>query len=154
MASPSHTRPTTPAQAIDRDSIVPFYHQLKVILLRRIEVDRLGEGDRFWSEKDLCETYGVARSVVRQAVLELEQARVVYRIKGRGTYLAPSKVDHGLTLSLDGLFEHARRLGLRRAPFHPRPKHAGWDSTTASSPSSSKGCAVSTGRHGLTPRHG
>lgn len=114
MVSPLHSTITPPGSAdtINRESIVPFYHQLKTILLQRISVDGLREGDRLWSENELCEMYGVARSVVRQAILELEQAGVVKRVKGKGTFLAPAKVDHGLTLSSEGLFERAQRLGV------------------------------------------
>ena len=98
--------------AIVRGSAVPYHRQLKSILLQSIAREGLVAGDRLWSEPQVSATFGVSRSVVRQAMLELENEGVVERIKGKGTFVASSKVDHGLTLSVEGLHAQARRLGL------------------------------------------
>ncbi|MGO1590606.1 MAG: GntR family transcriptional regulator [Ancrocorticia sp.] len=42
---------------------------------------------------------------------ELENEGIIERIKSRGTFLAAEKVDHGLTLSIEGLYAQAQRLG-------------------------------------------
>lgn len=103
---------TTNIPEIERDSTIPYHRQLKTILLEQIARDGLGEGDRLWSEPQICKTFGVSRSVVRQTLAELENEGVVERIKGKGTFVAPKKVDHGLTLSVDGLHAQAKALGL------------------------------------------
>ncbi len=97
---------------INRDSAIPLYHQLKHILLNRIRLENLREGDRFWSDYEVVNTYGVSRSVVRQALAELESEGVVQRIRGRGTFIAPRTTDHGLAKSLDGLFAYTKKRGL------------------------------------------
>ncbi|PRX97271.1 GntR family transcriptional regulator [Allonocardiopsis opalescens] len=90
---------------------MPFYHQLKELLLAEIERKGLRPGDRIPGDHELCLTYGVSRTVVRQALAELEFAGVVERVKGRGTFVARPKVTEGLAQSLTGLFEDAAARG-------------------------------------------
>lgn len=68
-------------------------------------------GDRLAGDHELCETYGVSRTVVRQALAELEAEGVIERIKGRGTYVAHGKIGEGLVQSLTGLFEDVAARG-------------------------------------------
>lgn len=96
---------------IDRTSPMPYYHQLKQILLVDIERRGLRAGDRIPGDHELCLTYDVSRTVVRQALTELEYAGVVERVKGRGTFVAGPKVNEGLAQSLTGLFEDAEARG-------------------------------------------
>lgn len=118
------------ADAIDQESVLPYYHQLKRILRTRIARDGLNEGDRLWSDREVGDRYGVSRSVVRQAMAELESEGVLHRVKGKGTFLAPAKIDHGLALSLQGLFAHARSQGhtlkseILRQEIAPMDEHA------------------------------
>ncbi len=51
---------------IDKSSPVPYYYQLRQILEAEIASGRIGVGDRLPSEAELCESYGVSRTVVRQ----------------------------------------------------------------------------------------
>ncbi|GAB3444868.1 GntR family transcriptional regulator [Streptomonospora sediminis] len=90
---------------------MPFYHQLKQLLLAEIEREGLGPGDRIPGDHELCLAYDVSRTVVRQALAELEYAGVVERVKGRGTFVAPPKVTEGLAQSLTGLFEDVAARG-------------------------------------------
>lgn len=112
---------------IDRRSPVPFYHQLKLLIVEHIRAEGLRPGDRVPGEFDLCEHYEVSRTVVRQALAELEVEGVVERVKGRGTFVAVPKVTEGLAQHLTGLFEdmHARghhlRSVVRRMVVEPSP---------------------------------
>src|SRR5438105_2839120 len=72
---------------IDRSSPVPFYYQLKQILLADIKRRQLSPGDRLSGDHELCEVYGVSRTVVRQALADLEADGVIERAKGRGTFI-------------------------------------------------------------------
>jgi GntR family transcriptional regulator len=96
---------------IDRSSPVPLYHQLKQILLADIRQKPLQPGDRLPGDHELCLSYDVSRTVVRQALTELEYAGVIERIKGRGTFVTRPKVTEGLAQSLTGLFEDAAARG-------------------------------------------
>ena len=59
-------------QRIDFNSPIPFYIQLMEVLKETIGLGRWQPGDRLPGEHALCETYGVSRTVVRQALKELE----------------------------------------------------------------------------------
>lgn len=97
--------------AIDRGSPLPMYYQLKQLLVRDIEQRRLQPGDRILGDHELCSRYDVSRTVVRQALAELENEGVIERVKGRGTFVAHPKTAEGLVQSLTGLFEDVAARG-------------------------------------------
>jgi GntR family transcriptional regulator len=96
---------------IDRSSLLPYYHQLKQLLVAEIARQGLTPGDRLPGDHDLCATYDVSRTVVRQALAELEAEGVVERQKGRGTFVAQPKTAEGLVQSLTGLYEDVAARG-------------------------------------------
>ncbi|HEY5820384.1 MAG TPA: GntR family transcriptional regulator [Propionibacteriaceae bacterium] len=96
---------------IDRSSPLPFYHQLKQILLAELRERQLSPGDRLPGDHELCATYDVSRTVVRQALAELETEGVLVRLKGRGTFVAPEKTSEHLVQSLTGLYEDVAARG-------------------------------------------
>jgi GntR family transcriptional regulator len=97
--------------SIDRNSPVPYYYQLKGFLAGEIEEGSYAPGDRLPGEHELCEAFGVSRTVVRQALAELEAQGLVRRYKGRGTFVAPKKVSESLFQSLTGLHEDVTARG-------------------------------------------
>jgi GntR family transcriptional regulator len=101
---------------VDHDSPVPFYYQLKEILAEEIETGRYEPGDKLPSEHDLCEAFKVSRTVVRQALNELEMEGLLRRRKGRGSFVLPKKVSESLFQNLTGLYEDvAARGGILRS---------------------------------------
>lgn len=96
---------------IDRQSLLPFYHQLKQLLLADIALKSLSPGDRLPSDHELCASYDVSRTVVRQALSELESEGVIERMKGRGTFVAEPRTAEGLAQSLTGLYEDVAARG-------------------------------------------
>lgn len=115
--------------AIDRSSPLPFYHQLKQILLAELRERELSPGDRLPGDHDLCATYAVSRTVVRQALAELETEGVIVRVKGRGTFVAAEKTAEHLVQSLTSLFEDVAARGshlhseIRRLEIVPADAH-------------------------------
>lgn len=99
------------ARRIDRRSPVPFYYQLKQILAQDIESGRYEPGDRLPGEHDLCQAFDVSRTVVRQALAELETEGLLQRRKGRGTFVMPRKVSESLFQNLTGLYEDVTARG-------------------------------------------
>jgi len=98
---------------IDRSSRVPYYEQLRVILERAMAEGRVPAGRQLPSEAQLCEDYGVSRTVVRQALGALAGEGLIVRHKGKGSFVAPPKVDEHLAQSLTGLAEEVRARGQR-----------------------------------------
>lgn len=114
---------------IDRDSPIPYYYQLERILTEEIESGRYKPGDRLPGEQELCETFDVSRTVVRQALSEMETEGLLHRRKGRGTFVAPKKSEAGggLFQSLTSLYEDVSARGgtlrseVRRFEVAPAP---------------------------------
>lgn len=96
---------------IDRTSPLPLYYQLKECIRADIEARGAQPGERLPGEFELCETYDVSRTVVRQALAELEYAGLVERVKGKGTFLARPKTAERLAQSLTGLHEDMAARG-------------------------------------------
>ncbi len=96
---------------IERESPLPYYAQLKAIVVADLEAQRLRVGDRLPGEHALCRTYGVSRTVVRQALAELEAEGRLRRHKGRGTFVASPKVAEAMTQYFSGLAEDVAARG-------------------------------------------
>jgi GntR family transcriptional regulator len=78
--------------------------------LRSLVTHELAVGDAIPSERLLCERFGVSRMTVRQAVDALVVDGLLQREQGRGTFVAPTKVD--LEVRLASFGEEMRRRGM------------------------------------------
>jgi GntR family transcriptional regulator len=117
-AGAPHRLPPLGDTAGDR---VPKYYRLKEALLEII--GDLKPGALLPTERALCEAYGVSRTTVRQALQELLVDGRLYRLQGKGTYVARPKVVQTLALTsytedmqARGLSPASRLLGADRAP--------------------------------------
>lgn len=76
----------------DDISYVPKYVQIQNSILRKIEDGILVAGDKIPSEAELSKMFDVSRITVNTAIKELANARVVERIRGKGTFvLSPDR---------------------------------------------------------------
>ncbi|NPV91842.1 MAG: phosphonate metabolism transcriptional regulator PhnF [Firmicutes bacterium] len=73
---------------IDRENGIPYYRQVMDLVEEQIAAKVFKEGDQLPSETELSGVYGVNRHTIRQALGELCRSGVVYRVKGRGTFIA------------------------------------------------------------------
>jgi GntR family transcriptional regulator len=64
-----------------------LYFQLKNIIKSKILSNEFKAQERLPSEAELCAEYTVSRATVRQALLELEKEGLIYRDRGRGTFV-------------------------------------------------------------------
>ncbi len=78
---------------IDRSADEPLHAQLKGLIRRAIDEGYLRPGDRLPTELELCRYFGLSRTPVRQALLELAQEGLLIRLPGRGTFVAERRVD-------------------------------------------------------------
>jgi GntR family transcriptional regulator len=99
--------------SINFDSHIPYYIQLMDILRDKVQHREWAPGDQIPGEKDLCEHYQVSRTVVRQALRELEFEGVISRQKGKGTFIAPPKISEGLVQKLTGFYQDMLERGLK-----------------------------------------
>ncbi len=77
----------------------------------QIASGELHTGERLPPERDLARDLNVSRMTVRQALSSLAARGLVERGAGRGTFVAPRKVDHDLT-RVAGFSEQLARQGL------------------------------------------
>jgi len=100
------------ASRIDRNSLLPFYDQLRDILIGKLKSDWRA-GDKLPSENELCDFYGVSRTVVRQALDELARERLIHKIKGKGSFVSGSRLDATFVQRAAGFHEEMVRAGHR-----------------------------------------
>jgi len=101
---------TDMAIGIDVRSFEPYYQQLKRILVTDIERNH-SEGDLLPSESELCRMYSVSRTVVRQALGELENEGLVLKVKGKGTYVTGRKLNTSFVQNSLGFYESMQQAG-------------------------------------------
>jgi GntR family transcriptional regulator len=70
------------------DGPMPLYHQLKSAIEDKIRSRELKEKERLPSEAELCEEFSVSRTTVRQALSELLRDGLIYRERGKGTFIS------------------------------------------------------------------
>jgi GntR family transcriptional regulator len=98
--------------SIKFDSHIPYYIQLMDLLKEKILHKTWLPGEQIPPEQDLCETYGISRTVVRQALRELELEGVINRRKGKGTFITEPKINEGLIQKLTGFYQDMVERGL------------------------------------------
>lgn len=88
-------RPEHPADAATPISIspLPIYYQLQTIIQRDIEDGRLKPGDSILPERKLAERYKVSVGTVRQAIAPLVNEGLLFRMQGKGTFVAGTTMD-------------------------------------------------------------
>jgi GntR family transcriptional regulator, frlABCD operon transcriptional regulator len=110
-----------------RDQLTPLYEQVRRAILAEIEAGRLVEGSFLPPEPELCAKHGVSRITLRRAIGDLCAEQRLIRHQGRGTLVAPRKVQQRL-VSLSGFSETmddlGRTAGHRILACEPAPKDA------------------------------
>lgn len=95
----------------DRSSPVPLYHQIENILERAIRIGSIKPYEKVPTEHEICDIFGVSRSVVRQALKGIEDKGLVMRSPGRGTFAAESKYSLHTLQGLRGFFQDVETTG-------------------------------------------
>ncbi len=72
-------------QAVLEGGTGPYYKRLAGILMEEIRAGRWGIGASMPTEKELCDTYGVSRHTIREALRQLESRGLIARRQGSGS---------------------------------------------------------------------
>ncbi len=96
---------------IDRRGPIPLYLQVITALQEHLEDGSLTPGDQLPGEGELCQLFDVSRTVIRQALKELEYKGLIVREKGKGTFVAEPKILEGLFQELTGFYEDMAARG-------------------------------------------
>ena len=67
-------------------NLFPRYRQVRNILMRRLG-DGFVPGDRFPTEHQLCDEFGVSRETIREALRGLESDGLISRHRGKGSFV-------------------------------------------------------------------
>ncbi|MDV3124221.1 GntR family transcriptional regulator [Mycobacterium sp. 21AC1] len=100
-----------PEQALDRASGVPLYAQVREVLRSQILGQNIAPGEHLPGELELQESFGVARSVIRQALAELADAGLIRRERGRGSVVVPTRVHRRRAEQAGGLSRQLAAAG-------------------------------------------
>lgn len=119
MTGQPATRPILTAEGVSPRSPVPLYTQLRELLRSRILTGVYKSHSQMPSEHDLVRTFGVSRITVRQALTDLQQEGLIFRIHGKGTFVAKPKATQNLwrlegfgeAMSASGHETYSRVLG-------------------------------------------
>ncbi|KOP81579.1 GntR family transcriptional regulator [Cytobacillus solani] len=83
-------------EPLQHDSVIPLYHQLMERLKGAIQDGQWTHEDKIPSENQLMEQFGVSRNTAKKAIEELVQEGILYRIQGKGTFVAKPKLQQSL----------------------------------------------------------
>jgi len=89
----------------------PLYSQIAQKLREQIVSGQLTPEARMPTEEQLCESYGVSRSTVRQAMAELMQQQMVLRRRGLGTFVVERSKAQRVTHPVGSLFHAVNYIG-------------------------------------------
>lgn len=120
---------------LDKDSPIPYYYQLAQLLREAMEDVAGGAGSGevpLPSEPALARQFEVTRGTVRHALEILEREGLIYRARGRGTFMRRRRLELDLT-ELSSITGHMqdrhwtagyRLLSLRQGPARPQAERA------------------------------
>jgi GntR family transcriptional regulator len=97
---------------LDPTSPMPLYEQVKVALRQSVESGVWQPGDAIPPERELIGRFGVSRITVRQAISDLVEAGLLYRLQGKGTFVA-RRGGAPIAESLSELTGHLEELQLK-----------------------------------------
>jgi GntR family transcriptional regulator len=97
---------------LDRKSPIPLYRQLKSLLEEQIVQGILEPGTSLPSERQLCESFDVSRTTVREALRELDRDGLIRTVPGRATFVTSPRSEVTINVSLIGFSGDVQRQGM------------------------------------------
>lgn len=111
-----------------REPRVPIYVRLAEELEGAILGGRYGVGEQLPTEHALAAEYGINRHTAGQALNRLQSKGLIVRVRGRGTFVRPGRIDYRVaekmsysdSIARAGLTPTSEILGLRRVGAYGR----------------------------------
>ena len=98
---------------IEKNSVIPIYHQLYNLLLDHIDNRVYKPHDQLPSENELAAKYQISRHTAQRSIRQLVAQGVAYRLQGKGTFVSDKTITYSITASLS---YSAEIIGLKKAP--------------------------------------
>lgn len=89
----------------------PIYHQVNHLLREMIRAGEFHQGDKFLTERQICERFDISRATANKALSNLVAEGVLEFRKGVGTFLNQNLLDYDLR-TLVSFTEKARQAGM------------------------------------------
>jgi GntR family transcriptional regulator len=115
------TAAVEPLRRSPEEGSSPLWAQLKARVLEMISTRNLAAHDQLPSEAELCRAFGVSRTVVREALNQLVMERRVYKMQGKGSFVAEPTMHQdfiGTTISFTTDFVGTSQIVSRRVLLH------------------------------------
>lgn len=93
------------AEELERAS-TPLYAQVKRILYSMVETSELQPGDRVPSENELIARYHISSTTARRVLNDMVQEGVLYRVQGKGTFVARAAGDNRVRRKVNVVMPH------------------------------------------------
>lgn len=77
------------ASHVAKELAMPLYHQIHQLIRHRISSGEYAHGSRIPSEHALCRELRVSRVTLRESLRKLVQERLLVKVPGKGTFVAP-----------------------------------------------------------------
>jgi GntR family transcriptional regulator len=81
----------------DTNSFLPKYYQISLEIIKQIKAGEISPGSRVLSENEIIQQYEVSNTTARKVLLEIENAGLVERVRGKGTFVKDFVVDRAAT---------------------------------------------------------
>jgi len=97
--------------ALKHDSDIPLYKQLTDQIRNAIKMNLFESDEPLPKEMDISKSLNISRSVVRQAILQLVNEGILYRVPGKGTFISNPSFEYDL-LGFYNFRDEINRQGL------------------------------------------
>ncbi len=88
---------------LDKNSLIPLHQQLANEIKMAIRSNQYPPGHKLPTEEELCLHFNISRPVVRQAYKQLIEEELIYRHKGKGSFVLKSNIRYTILDSIASL---------------------------------------------------
>ncbi len=71
----------------DASDFIPKYYQISLDIIKEIKGGKLPPGSRIMSENEIISQYHVSNTTARKVLIEIENAGLVEKVRGKGTFV-------------------------------------------------------------------